>query len=75
MRVSELQYLVYFCIIDYYILQMEKKVPSFEEIETNESTAAAPDRHFGNTLPLAWREDGEPKYVLGPHCTLKLTKM
>lgn len=38
MRVSELQYLVYFCNIHiYYNQDMDKHIPTFEEMETNES--------------------------------------
>jgi hypothetical protein len=36
---------------------MDKVVPSFDELEHNESRVASM-RHFGNTIPLYWREDG-----------------
>lgn len=25
-------------------------------------------RHYGRTLPLGRKENGEPRYMLGPHC-------
>lgn len=29
-------------------------------------------RHFGAVIPIGQRPDGEPKYVLGPHCRYKI---
>ncbi len=38
----------------------------FIQVRVTEQNLA--ERHFGQTLPLRMQPDGEPKYVLGPHC-------
>ena len=58
---------------------MNNEVPTFEALETVETESSREVeeerrvlsmRHFGNVMPIKQRPDGEPKYVLGPHCTL-----
>ena len=44
----------------------------FKNIADDEQALST--RHFGKTYPLGLHRNGEPKYLLGPHCNHLLTQ-